>query len=47
MGRALVHSSQPDKFPDSEVFEEEYSTQTMDGVSSLHAVLRCVDKNKP
>ena len=31
---------QPDKFPDSAAFEEEYSMQTMDGVSALHAVLR-------
>ncbi|GAX85223.1 hypothetical protein CEUSTIGMA_g12643.t1 [Chlamydomonas eustigma] len=37
---ALLHFLEPDKFPDSEAFEEEYSTQTMDGVSSLHAVLR-------
>ena len=31
---------QPEKFTDSAAFEEEYSMQTMDGVSALHAVLR-------
>lgn len=29
------------RFPDSEHFISEYELQTMDGVSGLHAVLRC------
>lgn len=37
---ALLHFLQQDKFPDSDVFEQEYSLQTMDGVSGLHSVLR-------
>mmetsp|Transcript_15385 Transcript_15385/g.45299 ORF Transcript_15385/g.45299 Transcript_15385/m.45299 type:complete len:1328 (-) Transcript_15385:31-4014(-) len=37
---ALLHFLEPAKFPDGDAFEAEYSMQTMDGVSGLHAVLR-------
>ncbi|KAG1670418.1 hypothetical protein FOA52_010153 [Chlamydomonas sp. UWO 241] len=37
---ALLHFLEPQKFHDADAFEEEYSLQTMDGVSGLHAVLR-------